>query len=211
MSKTMIVGLTGQTGAGKSTVSSFLKRKEAAIIDADEVARYVTVEIKDCLMDLALEFGITILNGDGSLNRRGLGKIVFGNRDRLDRLNSIIFPYITGEILRRIQEYKMQEIPLVFLDAPTLFESGTDKYCDLVVSVISPKEERLKRIMERDNLSVEDAEARISSQYDDKYYTGRSWHVIVNDATKNVLLEKTYEMLKALARYYDEEFLEEDK
>lgn len=211
MNKTMIVGLTGQTGAGKTTVSDFLRRKEAAIIDADEVARYVTVQIKDCMMDLALAFGITILNGDGSLNRRTLGKIVFGNREKLDQLNAVIFPYITNEILRRIEEYKAQEIPLVFLDAPTLFEGGVDKYCDLVVSVVCPKEERLKRIMERDNLSVEDAEARIASQHDDNYYTSRSWHVIVNDSTKNDLLEKAYEMLKALAHYYDEEFLNQDK
>ncbi len=211
MNKTMIVGLTGQTGAGKSTVSKILAKNEVMIIDADEVARFVTKENKDCLVDLALAFGIVILNEDGSLNRRRLGKIVFGDAVQLNRLNSIIFPYITREIQHRIEIYRKEEYPLILLDAPTLFEAGVDRYCDLVVSVICPKEERLKRIMERDNLSVQDAENRINSQYDDKFYTDRSWHVIVNDTTKSDLGEKTYNMLKRLAHYYSEKFLADEQ
>ena len=88
-----IIGLTGQTGAGKSTVSKTLSSRGIPVIDCDLVAREVVDNEKELLADLAIEYGIGILNQDGTLNRRKLGSIVFADREKLDKLNEIIFPY----------------------------------------------------------------------------------------------------------------------
>lgn len=87
-----VVGLTGQTGAGKSTVSSLFRTRGIKVIDCDQVSRDVVSGEKSCLADLALEFSIAILNMDGTLNRKKLASIVFGNPQKLSKLNELIFP-----------------------------------------------------------------------------------------------------------------------
>ena len=99
-----VVGLTGQTGAGKSTVSSLFRARGIKVIDCDQVSRDVVSGEKSCLADLALEFSIAILNMDGTLNRKKLASIVFGNPQKLSKLNELIFPHIRAEINRRVKE-----------------------------------------------------------------------------------------------------------
>ena len=195
-----IIGLTGQTGAGKSSVSRIIRSQGIEVIDCDQVSRDVVAGQKPLLLDLALEFSIAILNADGTLNRKKLGGIVFNNKEKLSRLNEIIFPYILYEIDERIKDMAKKGMPLVVLDAPTLFESGANRICDYIISVIAPKALRLNRIMIRDHLSDDEARRRMAAQPDDEFYTSRSQYVIINDADPHDLHVKTLELLETLRR-----------
>jgi len=180
MKSIRIVGLTGQTGAGKSTVSETFRGCGIEVIDCDHVCHEVLKNDKQLLADLALEFGIGILNEDGALERKRLGAIVFNHKEKLLRLNKIIFPYIIAEVMRRVEQLRRAGVRLVVLDAPTLFESGLDKECADIVSVIAPETERLNRIMVRDHLTDAEARSRIASQHSDDFYTARSTLVLRN-------------------------------
>ena len=191
----IVVGLTGQTGAGKSTVSEILISRDYPVIDADVVARRVVSKGKKCLLELALEFGIEILNVDGTLNRKKLGETVFTDKQKRIRLNQITFPYIQEEILNEVERLRQKGVPVIFLDAPTLFESGTDQYCNKVVSVIAPQTVRLERILERDPITPQEAQSRMRSQHDDAFYTQKSDFVIQNNGDLSELRVRVMEML----------------
>ncbi|HIY08219.1 MAG TPA: dephospho-CoA kinase [Firmicutes bacterium] len=196
----MIIGLTGQTGAGKSTVSQILRDQGAAIVDADQVARQVVGCGSGCLAEIALEFGIGVLQADGTLNRRKLGDIVFHDKQKLRRLNQITFPYITREIQETIDRHKREGTQWIILDAPTLFESGSNKMCDKVISVIASPELRRNRIMIRDNITEEQADSRIASQHEDEFYTQQSDYVLENSGDMAALRVQLLELLDKLER-----------
>lgn len=193
--KGMIIGLTGQTGAGKSTVCEMLKLRGYRIIDADLVARGVVDKGEKCLLDLAIEFGIEILNSDGTLNRRKLADIAFRDKGKRVRLNQITHPYILEEIELQAGKLFQRGETVVFLDAPTLFESGGDKLCDKIVSVVAPVKLRAGRIKSRDLLTDDEARARIGAQQKNKFYTERSDFVIENNSDISALRVLVMEML----------------
>ena len=207
MSSIKIIGLTGQSGAGKSSISKILKSQGFQIIDCDVVARSVADEEMACLADLALEFSINILNPDASLNRKALATIVFGDAYKLKKLNAIIFPYIKARISKMVSELSAQKHPLVILDAPTLFESGLNKSCDYIVSVIAPESLRLNRIMIRDHLTDDDARKRIASQHTETFFVEHSNYIIENTQNIDELHLKTLEMVESMCRT----FLRKDK
>ena len=179
--KTVVLGLTGQTGAGKSTVGEMLRLRGAAWVDADAIAHDVTDNEKVCLADLALEFTIDILN------RKKLGEIVFHDKAKLRRLNEIVFPYIIRAIQAAIDGLRAEGQELIVLDAPTLFESGCDRFCDAVISVVAKEELRLTRIISRDGLTREEAEARIRAQHKESWYVRRSDFVLENNGSEEEL------------------------
>lgn len=193
--KGIIIGLTGQTGAGKSTVCDLLKSRGYSVIDADLVARQVVDKGEKCLLDLAIEFSIEILNADGTLNRRKLADIAFNDKEKRTRLNQITHPYILEEIRFQVDSLLQKGEPAVFIDAPTLFESGGDALCDKIASVIAPVGIRIARIKARDNLNEDEARARIGAQHSNKFYTERSDFVIKNDSDISALRVLVMELL----------------
>lgn len=200
MKNIYVVGLTGQTGAGKSTVSKIIRAQGLSVIDCDEVSREVVDREKRCLADMALEFSITILNMDGTLNRKKLASIVFSDKEKLSKLNELIFPYIKEYVRDKIAELEKAGERVAVLDAPTLFESGMESECDIVVSVIAPEVQRQNRIVIRDHLTDTEARNRISSQHDDEFYTSRSQLVITNDKDEHDLHLKALELVGALQK-----------
>ena len=195
----MVVGLTGPTGAGKSSVSEMLREWEGiVVIDADQISRQVVQKGKRCLVDLAVEFSPLIIDADGNLNRKKLAQVVFSDIEKLRTLNRIIFPYIGEEFDIEIKKAQQNGARAIFLDAPTLFESGADKLCDKIVAVLSHRDKRFERIVSRDNMTPEEATRRMRSQHDDEYYLSRADHVIYNDATKVELRLAVLELLNAL-------------
>lgn len=183
----MIIGLTGQTGAGKSTVCEFLKKRSFHIIDCDKVAREVTEKGSPLLKTLAENFGEDILFDDGSLNRRLLAEKAFCSEEKTKLLNSLTHPEITRKIEQKIKESQSE---FVVLDAPTLIESGAYKMCQKIISVVADEKLRKQRIIARDNLTLSQAEIRIKAQKDDAFYAGYSDCVIYNNADEKSLLEK---------------------
>lgn len=181
MNKTIIVGLTGTSGAGKTTVCEILRQHGCMIINSDNAAREITEIGSPCLDELRLAFGDEIINSDGSLNRRLLGEIAFSSDELTARLNAITHPHIMKRIKCIINEYKQSGAKIITLDAPQLFEANADKLCDCVVAVIADRRLAKDRIISRDHIDEDNAENRLSRSHDDRFFTERADYIIRND------------------------------
>lgn len=175
-----IFGLTGKTGAGKSTVSLLLKEKGFYIIDGDILARSVTEKGSKALTELADAFGKDIILSDGSLDRKLLLKRVTQTEKGTDILNSITHPEIDKLIVDEIEKAKSEGFENCIIDAAALLESPSRKHCDKMIVVTAPPEARLQRIILRDSISEEAALLRMSMQKDDEYYLSKADIIIRN-------------------------------
>lgn len=165
-----VVGLTGPTGSGKTTVADAWREQGAYIIDTDKLARQVTEMGSPCLAQLVETFSSAILNEDGSLHRAKLAKRAFATPEHTKRLNAITHPAIVALTRQEIEHAAEQGYSVAVVDAPLLYEAKADVLCDTVVAVIAPVEVRKQRIMTRDNLTTEQAERRMSAQQSDCFY-----------------------------------------
>lgn len=164
----MNVGLTGGIASGKSTVSRMFAERGAHIVDADVIAREVVMPGTAALQSIADTFGAEVLHADGSLNRKALGSLIFGNAEAKEKLEAIVHPPIRAEIHRQIAEWNAADpSSLVIVDIPLLYESELDKLYALeeVIVVFVPREVQIARLIERDRLSPKEAELRILSQW----------------------------------------------
>lgn len=171
----LIVGLTGGTGAGKTSALAALEDLGGTVLDCDAVYHQML------RTDPALRGAITAAFGpvfcpDGSLDRQKLGTLVFSDHAALDRLNAIVYEYLPPELLRRAQGHT-----LVGLDAISLMESGLGRLCACTVAVLAPAEDRVRRIMARDGISEDYARLRISAQQPDVFYRERCSHILENN------------------------------
>ena len=191
-----IIGLTGQTGAGKSSVREILQKKGAAVIDADTVAHDITDNNVNCIYDIVTRFSCLVLNEKGKINRKALGKRVFSDKKELLALNKIIFPYILEAIEHEVLGYIAKGAENIVIDGATVIESGCGKMCDVLVSVVAEEETRLTRIIKRDGITKADAERRVSAQKPEEFYTENSDFVIRNDSTPAELERSVNSVLK---------------
>lgn len=175
----MIIGLTGQTGSGKSTVSSILKNKGFYICDCDKVSREVMADGSSLLFLLTNAFGDEICE-ENHLNRRLLADIAFKDEKSTQLLNSITHPAILKRCRENINNAFLNGYKYAVLDAPTLFESGADKMCDFIVSVCAPEKVRLQRILLRDKISLDQAKVRMGAQKSEEFYIEKSDFLIKN-------------------------------
>lgn len=184
----MIIGLCGGSGSGKSTVAALFSEHGFLHINTDEIYHSLISTESECRDALVLEFGQEILEGE-AINRQRLSKIVFadGSAHRLKTLNEISHRYVLSEVRRIISELDFTKYRGAIVDAPLLFESGFDKECDTVVSVVADKDVRLERIVSRDGITKERALKRISKQISDDVLIEKSDFVIVNDNTQEEL------------------------
>ncbi|EXJ22902.1 Dephospho-CoA kinase [Alkalibacterium sp. AK22] len=161
---TYVLGLTGGIATGKSTVSRFFQQKGIPLVDADRGAREVMQPGCSAYLKTVDQFGEEILNKDRTLNRKALGAIVFSNKKKLDKLNAIVQADIFEWILGQMHEHIAAGAPLVVLDIPLLYEAGYEEIVDGVMVVWTDKDCQLKRLMNRDGLSREEAAGRIAAQ-----------------------------------------------
>lgn len=160
-----VIGLTGGIASGKSTVSKILKRLGAVIIDADIVSREIMLKGNSAYNKIVEYFGIFILKENGEIDRKKLGNIVFADKEKLLKLNEITHPVIIEEIKEKIKtEKEKKREKAVVLDAALLIEMKMHKMVDEVWLVVVDSKTQIKRVMERDKLSYEDAVNRIKSQ-----------------------------------------------
>lgn len=202
----MVVGLTGQTGAGKTTVCKIFLENGFSIINADHIARLVVEKGQPCLKEICEFFGTDILLENGMLDRPKLAGLVFTDKKKLELLNSITYPYITSEILKLIRKMSVQGHKLILLDAPTLFESRADDFCELIISVISRENLRLERIMKRDKISRESAQYRMDSQLKEEFFRQNSDFIIKNNSDIDNLYEVTREVTDKIKDYYNNKY-----
>lgn len=179
-----VIGLTGQSGAGKGMISEYFAKKDFPHIDCDKVYHSLLIPNSDCTKELSMRFGCDILTEDGAVDRKKLVEIVFGenSKNNLTDLNSITHKYVLDECRGLIKRYRDAGEKAVIVDAPTLFESGFDKECDIIIAVTAPEKSRLARIMARDDISAEKAMARIKSQPSEDFYTRRADYIIENSS-----------------------------
>ncbi|MBQ8331385.1 MAG: dephospho-CoA kinase [Clostridia bacterium] len=193
-----IIGITGPTGAGKSLLGNYLAAKGIPVIDADEVYHALLIPPSPCLDALRRTFGDTILFPNGELNRQALSEIVFHDEEKLALLNRTVLDMVLDKIRLKIRRIAKAGGTVVAVDAPTLIESGFDRECTSVVSVLSPSELRIERIMLRDSLSAERARTRVLAQRDDYFYRAHSDYVLINQGNQEEFSKKVEELLPLL-------------
>ena len=191
-----IIGLCGQSGAGKTTALETFAALGFAVIDCDLVSRQVTEKGSECLFELVEFFGDSILDEDGALKRRTLADLAFSDEKRLEALNSITHAHILKAVFSQIEIYRKEGYSAVVVDAPTLFESGLDRDCDTTLAICAPRDIRIERIIKRDGISLERAEARISKQISEEELKRICDRVIYNDGSENEFKEKIKNYVK---------------
>lgn len=161
---TIVVGLTGGIGSGKSTVSNMLIERNIPVIDADKISREVLIIYPEVLWSIKKDFGEEVFDENDNLDRKKLGAMIFSNEIFKKKLENIIIPYIKKEIFDKIEKYVKAGEKLCIVDAPTLIENNLHKYMDEVIVIVVNERIQIKRVMARDSLSKKDALNRINSQ-----------------------------------------------
>jgi len=184
MEKVTIVGVTGPTGSGKSTLRAIADEFACVWIDCDIIAREILLPGKPALYELAEQFGKDIINSDGSLNRALLAQRAFATEEGRTMLNSITHPRVLERLRELCSEFAQDGIRRVVIDAPLLFEGGVDAMCDLVVAVIADRNDRLERIIRRDGITEEQAMLRMNAQPADDFYSSRAEYTIFNNGDR---------------------------
>ena len=175
-----IFGLTGKTGAGKSTVASKLEAMGFYVIDGDLIARNITRKGKPALKELAKEFGCDIITEDGSLDRKKLASRAFKDKESTAKLNSITHPIIKAEFETEIEKAEEKGFSYAVIDAAALLESNCKDLCEKIIVVTAPEDIRLSRILQRDGITKEQALTRMNAQFPDEYYNEKADILIRN-------------------------------
>ena len=174
----LVIGITGGTGAGKTSLLRALEKQGACVLDCDAVYHEMLKTDEELRGALKEAFGGTIFRSDGSVDVHAIGLIVFGDTGRLAALDALVKKYVPREIARRMAE---TDANLIGLDAIKLMECGLGAICDASVAVTAPVEVRVKRIMTRDGITEEYARSRIAAQQDAEYFRARCGYEFVND------------------------------
>lgn len=192
----MIIGITGNSGSGKTSMSKLLKKEfNADIINADEVVAEMSIKGTVYFKEIIKAFGEDVLLENGEINKAKLANIIFLSNEKREILNLLTFKYIVEEIKERVNLSKSE---IVIIDAPLLIESKLNEICDIVISVIADEDVKLKRICKRDNIDKNTALNRIKAQPKNEFYIKNSNLVVINNDNSN--LENQVEGIKELIK-----------
>ena len=192
-----VIGLTGPSGSGKTLFCRLAEDFGIRSINADEIYHQLLIPPSPCLDEIVSVFGKDVLNTDGRLDRPKLGSIVFSDSERLSCLNAITHKYVIDKFRAIIKEMDHRGEKSVIVDAPTLFESGFNKECDVTLCLLADTYARKQRIIDRDKLTSERAEQRLAAQKDDSFYISKSDHVIRNNGSPENLKAAIASFLQA--------------
>ena len=176
----IIIGITGPTGAGKTTALGEVEKLGGAVIDCDAVYHELLESDKALQDKLEQEFG-DIRDDSGTVDRKKLGAIVFGDPEKLERLNAIAQRATVDRTRVLLEECRAKGMPLAAVDAIGLLESGLGELCHATVAVVAPPEVRVARIMAREGISQDYAWSRVRAQKPDSYFTGGCGYTLNND------------------------------
>lgn len=192
-----VIGITGSSGAGKSTVCEIIEELyDVCIINADKIAKELSKKGSSYVEGIANIFGKTILTEDGELNRKKLADLIYTDDQKRKMLNGYTFNHIVKKV-KKIVETTTKK--LVIIDAPLLFEAELDKLCDYTIGIISQKDLQIERICKRDQISKEVAEQRLNIQENNDFFKARCDYIIENndrieDIKKQIQNSKLFEI-----------------
>jgi len=175
-----IIGITGPTGAGKTTALNELVKLGGCIYDADAVYHELLKSSSALRDELEERFG-ALTDENGEFQRKKLGAIVFADPAALADLNVISHRYVVNAIREDLQQAEKAGVRCAAIDAIALFESGLDKLCHATLAITAPPEIRVKRIMAREGISEEYARSRVAAQHSDEFFTSRCGYTLIND------------------------------
>jgi len=176
-----ILGVTGGTGTGKSEVCRILEKNGGKIIDADKLVHQLESKGQPAYNELVEHFGDIILGEDGEINRKILSEIVFTNKKELIKINHIIHKFVSAEIVKLIEKYRITNEKFVVLDVPIPVEKGFLDTVDRIWAVVANNDTRISRIKARSGLSTTEAEMRIGMQMSNREYEDIADTVIINE------------------------------
>ena len=171
----MIIGITGGTGCGKTTLLNLIADRGGLILDCDAIYHELLLSDRNMLQSIEDRFPGVV--EDGSLNRKKLGGIVFADKAALEDLNRITHAAVKAEVLRRLESAPQ----LAAIDAIGLFEGGLASLCDVTVAVTAPEQMRIQRLMLRDGISEDYAVSRIRAQHDENWFREKCDFMLAND------------------------------
>lgn len=192
-----VIGLTGGIASGKSTVANFLSENGFVIVDADIASRKAVEAGSSGLEEIRTVFGDGVIQEDGTLNRKALGEIIFKDKNQREKLNAIVHPRVRDIMEAEKEEGLVLDKPVV-MDIPLLFENKLEHTVDEVWVVYVPKEVQIERLMARNQLSLEEAESRVSSQLSIEEKKQKADKVINNSGS----LQSLYHQLELLIQPY---------
>ena len=174
----LILGITGGTGCGKTTLLKVIEAQGGLVLDCDAIYHRLLQTDRDLLAAIEARFPGTVENG--TLQRKKLGAIVFSNEAALLDLNAITHGAVKAEVLRQLETAPR----LAAIDAIALFEGGLAELCDTTVAVTAPAEARIQRLMARDGITEEYARNRIAAQHDEAWFRSHCAHILENNGTE---------------------------
>ena len=197
-----VLGLTGGIATGKSLVARTFQELGAVVVDADELAHQVTAPGEPALEEIREAFGPQVFTPSGQLDRRALGRVVFGNAELRRRLEQIVHPRVRERLEEVVARLKATEVPLIVLEIPLLFETGEPllRLIDRVVVVTAPEAVQLQRLMARNGFTDEEARARIGAQMPLALKVARADYVIDNGGSPEETRRQVEHLWEALRR-----------
>lgn len=197
---TIIIGLTGGIGSGKTEAGRILAGLGAVHVDADALSRALTAPEGEALPEIREAFGDSVFNVDGTLDRRALAAAVFESPDRRRALEAILHPRVQRKALAMIDRAREDGAAAAVLDVPLLFETGMDALCDVTWVIEADPQERIRRIMARDGLTEAEIEARVKNQMSDEDRAARATKVVKNDGSVERLAAELSNLYHQLIR-----------
>ncbi|MCD8382165.1 MAG: threonylcarbamoyl-AMP synthase [Clostridiales bacterium] len=190
--RTRVIGITGPTGAGKTTALRELEQLGARVLNCDDIYHRLLAENATLRREITARFG-QVFDGQ-ALDRKKLGRMVWQDPKALRDLNGICHKYILSRLGEEIADARDEGLIGVGIDAVALFESGGNLLCDTTVAIVAPEQERVRRIMNREDIDREYALARVHAQKPNEWFTDHCAHTLVNDSTQQAFRSKSQEL-----------------
>ncbi|XP_042210072.1 bifunctional coenzyme A synthase-like [Homarus americanus] len=199
-----VIGLTGGSASGKSSISNRFAKLGAGIVDCDKLGHKAYKKNTQCYTKLIETFGSDLVSSDDEINRKALGAKVFNDKEALEKLNNIVWPEIASLAMKQINDLATEGYSVVILDAAVLLEAGWEKICHQVWVCIITQEEAVTRIVERDGKSQKEAQRRINSQLSNRDRVARA-NIVFCTQWDGEYTQQQVEKAWATLRNYTEE------
>ena len=193
------LGVTGGIGSGKTTVCGFLAEQGARVFYADLEAKRLMTEHEGLRADIVDAFGEESYSDDGSLNRKHLADVVFQSPERVEQINALVHPRVHEAFAAAADRAEEEGVEVLVHEAALIFESGGDEHLDAVAVVVAPDEDRIARVVERDDTTEDEVRARMSHQLPQEELRRRADYVIENDGTLDDLRRKSVDLYHSVA------------